>query len=90
MSNGSAWRSAKKAFTRASAARHAEGAHVEDARHFLEEREDQAWVVKADGLAAGKGVLMCANRYEASDAVNAILVENEFGDAGARVVLSGC
>ncbi|MEC7557306.1 MAG: phosphoribosylamine--glycine ligase [Planctomycetota bacterium] len=61
--------------------------HIEDAQHFLQEREDQAWVVKADGLAAGKGVVMCANREEALKASHEILVDNEFGAAGSKVVI---
>ena len=60
---------------------------VADARHFLDDREDQAWVVKADGLAAGKGVLMCRNRDEALVAVEEILVQSAFGDAGRKVVI---
>lgn len=61
--------------------------NIEDARHFLQEREDQAWVVKADGLAAGKGVLMCENRIEALAAVSEMLVDSAFGAAGSRVVI---
>jgi len=60
---------------------------IVDARHFLQDREDQAWVVKADGLAAGKGVLMCANRIEAVEAAEGMLVADDFGQAGARVVI---
>ena len=44
-------------------------------------------VVKADGLAAGKGVLVCASRGEARDAVAAIMRDRRFGEAGARVVI---
>lgn len=44
-------------------------------------------VVKADGLAAGKGVIICQSRAEAADAVRSIMQERAFGDAGARVVL---
>ena len=44
-------------------------------------------VVKADGLALGKGVLICANQAEAEKAVDEILVGKAFGDAGARVVI---
>lgn len=44
-------------------------------------------VVKADGLAAGKGVLICDTREHAEDAVRAIMQDRAFGDAGARVVL---
>ncbi len=44
-------------------------------------------VVKADGLAAGKGVIICETREQAADAVRAIMQDRAFGDAGARVVL---
>jgi phosphoribosylamine--glycine ligase len=44
-------------------------------------------VVKADGLAAGKGVVVCADRAQAHEAVRAMLVDQEFGAAGARVVV---
>ena len=44
-------------------------------------------VVKADGLAAGKGVLICATRAEADNAVDEILVNKAFGRAGERVVI---
>jgi phosphoribosylamine--glycine ligase len=44
-------------------------------------------VVKADGLALGKGVLMCANQAEAERAVDEIMVGKAFGAAGARVVI---
>jgi phosphoribosylamine---glycine ligase len=45
------------------------------------------YVVKADGLAAGKGVRICVSRDEARDAVDDALVRGVFGDAGARVVV---
>ena len=44
-------------------------------------------VVKADGLAAGKGVVVAESRREAEDAVHAAMVDHAFGDAGDRVVL---
>ncbi len=44
-------------------------------------------VVKADGLALGKGVLICANAAEAERAVDEIMVSKTFGSAGARVVI---
>jgi len=47
-------------------------------------------VVKADGLAAGKGVVVAANRDEAIDAVRAAMVDHRFGAAGSRVVLEEC
>src|SRR5471030_610042 len=44
-------------------------------------------VVKADGLALGKGVLICANQSEAEKAVDEIMVSKAFGAAGANVVI---
>ena len=44
-------------------------------------------VVKADGLALGKGVLMCSNQAEAEQAVDEIMIGKAFGAAGARVVV---
>ncbi len=44
-------------------------------------------VVKADGLAAGKGVLIVSSREEAEQAIRTIMEEKAFGDAGNRVVL---
>jgi phosphoribosylamine--glycine ligase len=44
-------------------------------------------VVKADGLALGKGVLICANAAEAEKAVDEIMVGKAFGAAGSRVVI---
>ncbi len=46
-----------------------------------------ALVVKADGLAAGKGVVVAPDRATAEAAVQAAMVDRSFGDAGARVVL---
>jgi len=47
-------------------------------------------VVKADGLAAGKGVMVCAKEDEAISAVNMIMSERCFGDAGSQVVIEEC
>jgi len=44
-------------------------------------------VVKADGLAAGKGVVVATSVQEATDAIDAMLTQNKFGEAGARVVV---
>ena len=44
-------------------------------------------VLKADGLAAGKGVVIAADRSAAAQAVRDAMVDRRFGDAGARVVL---
>ena len=53
---------------------------------YLEQREIPI-VVKADGLAQGKGVIVATSRAEAHQAVSAMLEEKAFGEAGARVVI---
>ncbi|MEM6330653.1 MAG: phosphoribosylamine--glycine ligase [Planctomycetota bacterium] len=58
-----------------------------EAKRYLSEREDVPVVVKADGLAAGKGVVVCDNREQAIEAVERIAEQREFGDAGARLVI---
>ncbi|MEM2140822.1 phosphoribosylamine--glycine ligase [Nitrososphaera sp.] len=50
-------------------------------------RQDRPLVVKADGLAAGKGVIVCDSAAQALDAVGKIMVGKEFGQAGASVVV---
>ncbi len=47
-------------------------------------------VVKADGLAAGKGVVVAPDRPAAEAAVGAAMVDRRFGDAGRRLVLEAC
>jgi phosphoribosylamine--glycine ligase len=44
-------------------------------------------VIKADGLAAGKGVVIAADQLNASLAIRGMMVERRFGDAGARIVI---
>jgi phosphoribosylamine--glycine ligase len=46
-----------------------------------------ALVVKADGLAAGKGVVVAPDRASAEAAVQSAMIDKSFGDAGSRVVL---
>jgi len=59
---------------------------VADARSYLD-RKEAPIVVKADGLAAGKGVVVAQTRAEAKQAVEAMLLDNRLGGAGARVVI---
>jgi phosphoribosylamine--glycine ligase len=47
-------------------------------------------VVKADGLAAGKGVVVAQDAREAAEAIDRMMRRREFGDAGARVVVEEC
>ena len=44
-------------------------------------------VVKADGLAAGKGVIVCRHLYKAEEAVEAMMVEKKFGEAGKVILI---
>ena len=44
-------------------------------------------VIKADGLAAGKGVVVCNNKNEAEKAIDMILVNKKFGDAGNNIII---
>ncbi|MCF7887426.1 MAG: phosphoribosylamine--glycine ligase [Candidatus Omnitrophica bacterium] len=47
-------------------------------------------VVKADGLAAGKGVMVCENKEEAKTAIDTIMVEKKFGQAGNNLIIEDC
>ena len=55
------------------------------AKDYLDERTPP-YVIKADGLAAGKGVIITSDRAEAETTIDDILVGHRFGDAGAQVV----
>ena len=44
-------------------------------------------VVKADGLAAGKGVIVCDSKEEAKAAIDTILIKKTFGDAGNKIII---
>lgn len=60
--------------------------HPDPARHYIETREYPV-VVKADGLATGKGVIVCSTTEEAMVAVDRIMVREEFGLAAGRQVV---
>lgn len=59
---------------------------IEPAIAYIEEKGAPI-VIKADGLAAGKGVILAQTNAEAAAAVKDMLAGNKFGDAGARVVI---
>ena len=59
---------------------------VEPALRYVEEKGTPI-VIKADGLAAGKGVIIANTQSEAVDAINDMLEGNRFGEAGSRVVI---
>ena len=87
-----------KAFAKKFMARHA----VPTARFRVCERADEALaavagpefgfpvVVKADGLASGKGVTVAPNRTAAEEAVRDAMLDHRFGEAGLRVVVEEC
>jgi len=56
---------------------------------YLREQEFPL-VVKADGLAAGKGVVICHNLQEAESAVRAAMSGNAFGSAGRKILIEEC
>ena len=92
-SKGAAQLEGSKAFTKDFLARHAipTGAYanfteLEPALAYLRE-QGAPIVVKADGLAAGKGVIVAETLQQAEDAVHDMLAGNRFGDAGCRVVI---
>jgi phosphoribosylamine--glycine ligase len=60
-----------------------------DALQYLE-RVGTPIVVKADGLAAGKGVVVCQTESEARSAISSIIEERIFGEAGNQVILEEC
>ncbi|MHA6907252.1 phosphoribosylamine--glycine ligase [Ralstonia pseudosolanacearum] len=55
--------------------------------HAYVDREGAPIVIKADGLAAGKGVVVAMTLEEAHGAIDMMLADNRLGDAGARVVI---
>ena len=59
----------------------------EAAENYVNDREECRLVVKADGLCAGKGVVVCGSKTEAIDAIRRIMRAREFGDAGKRIVI---
>jgi len=59
--------------------------HADAARAYLKGKGPQ--VVKADGLAAGKGVFVCADEAGAVDAVRRIMNDKIFGESGSRIII---
>jgi phosphoribosylamine---glycine ligase len=60
--------------------------HPDPAKHYIESR-DYPVVVKADGLAAGKGVIVCNTSQEGVRAVERIMIREEFGDKVGRSII---
>lgn len=92
-SKGAAQLEGSKAFTKDFLARHdiptgdyANFTEIEPAIAYVREKGAPI-VVKADGLAAGKGVIVAMTLPEAEDAIKDMLAGNAFGEAGSRVVI---
>lgn len=62
----------------------------DDARRHLARFYGEQVVIKADGLAAGKGVTVASGPAEAEQALYDIMIERAFGDAGKRVIIENC
>ncbi len=61
--------------------------NAEEAVKYIEERNEYPVVVKADGLALGKGVIIAENFEEAKNAVKTIMEDKVFGASGNKVVI---
>jgi phosphoribosylamine--glycine ligase len=60
---------------------------ADEAVRYLEEKASYPIVLKADGLALGKGVLICNTKEEALEGVKSIMLDKKFGSAGSRMVI---
>jgi phosphoribosylamine--glycine ligase len=85
-----------KSFAKAFMARHgiptaayAEFTDMDEAAAYVR-RQGAPIVVKADGLAAGKGVAVCHDEESAVQAIERCMRDRDFGEAGARVVIEEC
>ena len=94
-SAGAAQLEGSKSFTKDFLARHniptasyAVFTEIDPALNYVRE-QGAPIVIKADGLAAGKGVIVAMTLHEAETAIHDMLADNKFGDAGARVVVEG-
>ena len=63
--------------------------NAQEAQTYIK-NNDAPLVVKADGLAAGKGAIVCHTTDEALEAINSIMVERIFGAAGDKVIIEEC
>jgi phosphoribosylamine--glycine ligase len=64
-------------------------AEVEDAKEYIR-KTGAPLVVKADGLALGKGVVVCQDTETALSAVDAMMLDRKFGESGARIIIEEC
>ncbi len=66
--------------------------NIEAARIYAQSYTNagQPVVIKADGLAAGKGVVVANNQLEAEEAINSIMQDKSFGESGDKLVIEEC
>ncbi len=55
--------------------------------NYIKKRKDFPIVIKADGLAAGKGVVIAENKVQAEEAVKDCFLKNKFGNSGDRIII---
>ncbi|MBQ9329310.1 MAG: phosphoribosylamine--glycine ligase [Solobacterium sp.] len=60
---------------------------AEEARAYLKKQNSYPAVIKADGLALGKGVIIAADEEEAMKAIDHLMIDKAFGESGSRVVI---
>jgi phosphoribosylamine--glycine ligase len=60
---------------------------ADKAHRYIDKRREETSVVKADGLAAGKGVIVCDDPIDTHAATDTILIERKFGAAGERIII---
>lgn len=70
----------------------ADGQVFSSAKKAIDYINNQSYpiVIKADGLAAGKGVIICKDKSQAEGAIRAILDDKVFGEAGERILIEEC
>jgi phosphoribosylamine---glycine ligase len=68
-------------------AKYATFTELDAAKDYILKNKKYPLVLKADGLAAGKGVLICTDEKEALNGLNMIMADKSFGDAGNKLVI---
>ncbi len=61
--------------------------NASDAAEYIKKENTYPTVIKADGLALGKGVIIAANEGEALDAIHSIMEDKKFGESGNNIVI---
>lgn len=61
--------------------------NINDAKNFLKEKKVYPIVIKADGLAAGKGVIICKSYEDAEKALTDMMLYEKFGNSGRKVLI---